>query len=157
MLLTIVADDLGAGIGLVAKHLIAGFCGESIQQIFRETIRESGQRVSTQQARNLPVADGGVLTGAGFAQTGKAADWLGNRSAAGHAVQIKHAQLGEVITPEIGVPGNGSQGIGTGITKLRGVRLSPDAETIENDQENTFCHRVISLYIGCILHGKSTI
>ena len=78
----------------------------------------------------------------------KAADRLGHGGAAGHAVQVEHAQLGQIVAFKIGVAGNGAQGVGACIAKLWGVRLSADAEAIENDQKNTFCHR----FVSCLYH-----
>ena len=159
MLLAVIADDLSAGIRLVAQHLKAGLGSESVQQVFRKTVREGGQRVGTQQTGNLPVADGGILAGAGLTEAGKAADRLGHGGAAGHTVQVEHAQLGQIVALKIGVAGNGAQGVGACIAKLWGVRLSADAEAIENDQKNTFCHRlspVCIINIVCVEYVEYT-
>ena len=140
MLLAVVADDVGAGIGLVAQNLIAGFGGERIQQLLRETVREGGQRFGTQQTRDFPVADGRILAGTGFTPASIAADGGGCGGAAGHAVQIEHAEPGKVITPEIGMPCNGSQCVGADIAEKGRVRLCSDAEAVEHNQKYTFCH-----------------
>ena len=140
VLLAIIADDLGAGIGLVAQHLVAGFGRESVQQLLRETVREGGQRLGAEQAGDLPMADGGILAGAGLAQARKAADGLRRRRAAAHAVQVEKPQLGQMVAPEIRVRRNGGQRVGAGVAKLRGVRLGPDAEAVQYDQKDTFCH-----------------
>ena len=140
VLLAVVADDVGAGIGLVAQNLIAGFGGERIQQLLRETVREGGQRFGTQQTRDFPVADGRILAGTGFTQAGIAADGGGCGGAAGHAVQIEHAEPGKVITPEIGMPCNGPQRVGADIAEKGRVRLCSDAEAVEHNQKYTFCH-----------------
>ena len=63
MLLAVITDDIGAGIGLVAEDLIPGFGRECIKQFLRETVREGGQRLSAEQTRNLPMADGRILAG----------------------------------------------------------------------------------------------
>ena len=105
------------------------------------------------------MADGGILAGAGLTEAGKAADRLGHGGAAGHTVQVEHAQLGQIVALKIGVAGNGAQGVGACIAKLWGVRLSADAEAIENDQKNTFCHRlspVCIINIVCVEYVEYT-
>ena len=74
MFLTIVFDDFGAGVRLVAQYLIPGAGGKLIQNFFRESIRESWQWLRAEQTGNLPVTDGGIFPGAGFPQAGIAAD-----------------------------------------------------------------------------------
>ena len=89
MLLAVVADDVRAGIGLVAQHLVAGLGGKGVQQLPGEAVREGGQRLGAEQPRNFPMPDGGVLAGAGFAQAGKAAQGCGGGGAALYAVDVE--------------------------------------------------------------------
>ena len=145
MLLAVVADDVRAGIGLVAQHLIAGLGGKGVQQLLGEAVREGGQRLGAEQPRNFPMPDGGVLAGAGFAQAGKAAQGRGGGRAALYAVDVEQAQLGKMPALEGGVGGDAAQRVGAGIPERGGVRLCPDAEAVENDQENSFCHSGFSL------------
>ena len=133
MFLTIVFDDFGAGVRLVAQYLIPGAGGKLIQNFFRESIRESWQWLRAEQTGNLPVTDGGIFPGAGFPQAGIAADRGIQLCATGYTVQIKHAKAGQLVPLEIGVSGNSAQSVGTGIAKSRGIRLGTNAKAVKND------------------------
>ena len=89
--------------------------------------------------------NGGVLAGAGFAQAGKAAQGRGGGGAALYTVDVEQSQLGQMPALKGGVGGDAAQRVGAGIPERGGVRLCPDAEAVENDQENSFCHSGISL------------
>ena len=133
MFLTIVFDDFGAGVRLVAQYLIPGAGGKLIQNFFRESIRESWQWLRAEQTGNLPVTDGGIFPGAGFPQAGIAADRGIQLCATGYTVQIKHAKAGQLVPLEIGVSGNSAQSVGAGIAKSRGIRLGTNAKAVKND------------------------
>ena len=140
VLLAVIPEHLRAGIGPVAQHLIAGFGGEGIQQFLRESLREGGQRLRAEQTRDLPVADGGILAGAGLPQAGVAADGRGTGRGAGHAVQIEQAQSGQIVPLETGMRRHGGQRVGPGIAKCGGIRFRTHAKAVQNDEKDPFGH-----------------
>ena len=140
VLLAVIPEHLRAGIGPVAQHLIAGFGGEGIQQFLGEPLREGGQRLRAEQAGDLPVADGGILAGAGLPQAGIAADGRGTGRGAGHTVQIEQAQLGQIVPFEIGMRRHGGQRVGPGIAKCGGIRFRTHAKAVQNDEKDPFGH-----------------
>ena len=144
-LLAVVFQHLGAGVGLVAQHLVAGLCLKGGDQLGREPVREGGQRLRADHAGDLPVADGGVLAHAGLLQPGVRPDGGGVFGPGVHPVDVEQAQTPQVGAVKGGVAGDGGQGVGPLVPKGRRVRLSPDAEAVQYDQEYSFCHsRVLS-------------
>ena len=148
VLLAVVADDVGAGIGLVAQNLIAGFGGERIQQLLRETVREGGQRLRADHTGDLPVADGGILAHALLLQAGKGSRRGIRFLPCGHAVNVEQAQLAQIGAIEIGVVRNGTQGVGACIAKGSGIRLCANAKAVQHDQKNAFFHNGHSISPG---------
>ena len=139
-LLAIVFQHLGAGVGLVAQHLVAGLLLKFVNETLREAVREGGQRLGADHAGDLPVTDGGILAHALLLQAGKSADGGIRLFPGGHAVQVEHSQPAQVGAVEVGVLCNGTQRIGALIAKCGGIRLCADAKAVQNDQKNTFFH-----------------
>ncbi len=53
-----------------------------------------------------------------------------------HTVDVEQAELFQVGAVEVGVVGDGAEGVGPLIAKGGGVRLCADAEAVQNDQKN---------------------
>ena len=139
-LLAVVLQHLGAGIGLIAEHLVAGFFLKLVDELCGETLREGGQRLRAHHTGDLPVADGGVLAHALLLQAGKGTLGGGALLPCRHAVNVEQAQLLQVGAVEVGVLGNRAQGVGARVAKGGGVRLRANAKAVENDQKNTLFH-----------------
>ena len=146
-LLAVVLQHLGAGVGLVAQHLVAGLLLKFVDEGIREALREGGQRLRADNARDLPVADGGILAHALLLQAGKGADGRCGLFACGHAVDVEHTQLLQVRAVEVGVLCNGTQGVGALVAKGGSVRLCADAEAVQDDQKHTFFHIVFLRFL----------
>ena len=70
LLLAVIPNHIRAGIGLVAQYTPAGLLLKFRQHLLRESIREGGQGLRRDHARNFPMANGGVLAHGGLGQPG---------------------------------------------------------------------------------------
>ena len=131
MLLAVVLEHLGAGVGGVADHLAAGTLFKLLDDFRRKAVGIGGQSTLALHTRNLPVADGGVLAVAGLLQAGTGAQHLCRGLTAGHAVQIEQAHLLHIRGIERLAGGDGRQGIGAHITKFIRIRLGAYAEAVQ--------------------------
>ena len=61
-------NDFCAGIGLIGQHTAACCLAEGFQHFLGEALGIGGQRIGRNDARNFPVADGGILTHGYFRQ-----------------------------------------------------------------------------------------
>ena len=141
-LLAVVLEHLGAGVGLIAQHLVAGLGLKGGDQLGRKALREGGQRLRADHARNLPVADGGVLAHALLLQAGVGPDGRGGGAAGGHPVDVEQAHPAQVGAAERRMARDGAEGVGPLVPKGRRVGLGPDAEAVQHDQKYTFCHSI---------------
>ena len=123
---------------------MAGLFRKFADEGVREAVGEGRQRLRADHTSDLPVADRGVLAHALLLQAGKCADGCAAFFTGGHTVNVEHSQLLQVGAVEIGMLGNGTQRVGARIAKSGGVRLCADAETVQNDQKNTFFHILFS-------------
>ena len=139
-LLAVVLQHLCAGVGLVAEHLMAGLFLKLVDEAVGEAVREGGQGLRADDARNFPVADGGILAHALLLQAGEGAGGGGVLFTGGHAVDVEQTELFQIGAVEVGVLGDGAEGVGALIAKGGGVRLCTDAEAVQNDQKNALFH-----------------
>ena len=143
-LLAIILQHLRAGIGLVAQHLVAGLFLKLVDERLREALRKGGQRFGADNARDLPVADGGILAHALLLQAGKGANGCIGLFACRDAVDVEHAEPAQIGAVEVRVLCNGTQGVGALVTKGGGIRLCTDPKAVKDDQKNTLLHIVFS-------------
>ena len=146
-LLAVILQHLRTGIGLVAQHLVAGLFLKLVDERLREALRKGGQRFGADNARDLPVTDGGILAHALLLQAGKGADGRCGLFACGHAINVEHAHLLQVGAVEVGMFCNGTQGVGALIAKGGGIRLCANAKAVEDDQKNTLFNIVFSPFL----------
>ena len=146
-LLAVVLQHLCAGVGLVAEDLVAGLFLELVDEAVREAVREGGQGSRADDTGDLPVADGGILAHALLLQAGEGADGGGILLAGGHAVDVEQAELFQVGAVEVGVLGDGAEGVGPLIAKGGGIRLCADAEAVQDDQKNALFHYAFTPFL----------
>ena len=139
MLLAVVADDVGAGVGQVADDLAPGETLKFFDHLGRESVRIGGQRLGAHHTGDLPVADGGVLAAAALLQTAKRAQRC-RRRIAGRFGDVEHSQRRQGGRVKIGVAGTRAQCVGTFIGKIGGVGRMAHAKAVQNDQKHTFDH-----------------
>ena len=142
LLLAIVLDDLGARVGLVAKHAAPGLALELLDDLGWKAVGVGGEALGRDDARHLPVAHGGVLAGRLLAQAGEGAlrvrdggevDVIG---ALERAVDVEQAEARQVGDVEVPARGAGAQGVAWLVVEVRPVRLGADAEAVEHDEED---------------------
>ena len=86
LLLAVIPDHVGAGIGQVAQPAPAGGRLKGVQHLFRKALGIGGQRVRGHHTRDLPVADGGILTHGGLRQPGHGSGGSGGLGQTVHPV-----------------------------------------------------------------------
>ena len=151
-LLAVVLQHLCAGVGLVAEDFVAGLFLELVDEAVREAVREGGQRLGADDTGDLPVADGGILAHALLLQAGEGADGGGILLTGGHAVDVEQAEFFQVGAVEVGVVGDGAEGVGPFIAKGGGIRLCADAEAVQNDQKNALFHYAFTPFLSFCAH-----
>ena len=67
MFLTVIADDIGAAVWLIAEEFFARSLFESAHDIFGEAVRIGGLGFVRYYSRYLPVSYSGILAGRYFA------------------------------------------------------------------------------------------
>ena len=70
----------------------------------------------------------------------------------GHTVDVEQAELFQVGAVEVGVVGDGAEGVGPLIAKGCGVRLCADAEAVQNDQKNALFHYAFTPFLSFCAH-----
>ena len=70
----------------------------------------------------------------------------------GHAVDVEQSELFQVGAVEVGVVGDGAEGVGPLIAKGCGVRLCADAEAVQNDQKNALFHYAFTPFLSFCAH-----
>ena len=136
---------------------MAGLFLKLVDEAVGESVREGGQGFRADDARNFPVADGGILAHALLLQTGEGAGGGGVLFTGGHAVDVEQSELFQIGAVEVGVLGDGAEGVGALIAKGGGVRLCTDAEAVQNDQKNALFHlrfHSVSIVSRPLLPGK---
>lgn len=140
VLLPKVPQGLGARVGLVAQHTPAGAPGKGLDQLRGKPVGISGQGTGALHARQLPVADGGILPPGALPQTGKGPDGRRVRRQQMHSVQIEQAQPGQVGAAKLVALHNGAQGVGSRIPEIGGVGRGAHAEGVQHHQKHALCH-----------------
>ena len=140
LLLTVVPDHVGAGIGSIAKHPPAGGRFKFIQNLFRKPLRVGRQGRGRNQARDFPVADGGVLTHGGLPQPGHRTCGGGSFGKAGNPIDIAQSGGDHIGDLKLCRGCTGGQGVDAHIAKAFGIRHLADAEGIQNNQKDALFH-----------------
>ena len=144
LLLAVVPDDVGAGIGQIAQHAPAGLLLEGVQNLPGKTVGEGGQGLGGDHTGDFPMADGGVLAHGAFPQPGEGAGGGGGLRQAGHAVDVAQSRGGHVGNVQLLGGGAGTQGIDPHVPEGFRVGHRADAEGIQNDQKYSL--HTITLY-----------
>ena len=98
------------------------------------------------------MADGGILAHALLLQAGEGADGGGILFTDGHAVDVEQSEFFQVGAVEVGVVGDGAEGVGPLIAKGGGIRLCADAEAVQNDQKNALFHYAFTPFLSFCAH-----
>ena len=143
MLLAVVADDVGARVGLVAEYPVARAAGELGKYLGGKALGIGGQGIGGDDAGYLPVSDGGVLTARGLGHAGVGAHGSGlahKVGGVGHTVDVEKAQLLHGGASKGGVVADGSEGVASLVVPFVCVGHFPDAEAVEDDEKYAVVH-----------------
>ena len=142
LLRSVIPDHIGAGIGRIAQPAPAGGGFKSVQHFLGETLGIGGQGFRGNDARDLPMADGGILALALFCQPGIGAGSVAFGKAF-HTVDIAQTGGDHIGDVQLGRGGAGGQGVDAHITEDGGIGHGADTERVQYDQKNPF-HRFTS-------------
>ena len=138
MFFSIVANNIGARIGLVTEHAAPGQLGEACNERVWEAVREGRQGGGGDKTGDFPVSDGGVFAHGRLPHAGKRRAGRGNASA--YTFYIEKSERGEVRAVESGVAADAAQGVAALIAEMCRVGRGADAHGVENNQKQTFYH-----------------
>ena len=133
LLLAVIPNHIGAGIGLVAQPAPAGGLGKGIQHLLGEALRVGGQGLGRDHTGNLPVADGGVLAHGAFRQPGIGSCGGIHPGQTLHPVNVAQTRGDHIGNVQLPGGCTGSQGVNVPISKGFAVRHGTDAEGIQNN------------------------
>ena len=133
LLLAVIPDHIGAGIGLVAQPAPAGGLLKGIQHLLGEALRVGGQGLGRDHTGNFPVADGGILAHGAFRQPGIGPCGGLHPGQTLHSVNVAKTRGDHIGNVQLPGGGAGSQGIDIPISKGFAVRHGADAEGIQNN------------------------
>ena len=142
MLFAVILDYLGAGIGFVAQNAAPGLLAKFPNHILREAVGIGGKRFGADKPGDFPMADGGVFSVAALLQAGKCTGRGVCRRATANSVNVEQPQLDQIGGSKGGAAGYRAQGIYPVVAEFGGIRLFPNAKTVQNDQKHPLCHIV---------------
>ena len=141
--LAIVPDDVGAGVRQIAEHASSGGCLEIVQQVLGESLWEGRQGVRGHNARNLPMADGGVLAHGGLGESGIGTLGRIRFGKTRNPVNVSKACGDHIGNLQLVRTCTGAEGIDVHVSEFLGIRHGADAKAVQNNQKNAL-HRITS-------------
>ena len=131
MLVAVGSNDLRAGPGGVGKDASSRGRLEGLQHLIGEAVGIGRQRVRRHDARNLPVADGGILAHGAFRQLAVSAGGSFHLAQEVQAVDVAEAALSHIGNVQLGRSGAGAQGVDPHIAKTLRIRHGAAAAGIQ--------------------------
>jgi len=150
MLFPVIANDIRAGIRLVAQRFAPRFFFKSANHFNGEAARIYRQRLCAFGACQLPMASGGVFAGRNLGQARKRRQRAFGRFAAGNAFDIEQPHFLQHGRGIFFAFYNGGQGVRALIAKLGRVWHLADAKAVQHNQKHAFCHRRNILSAGTL-------
>ena len=136
MLRAVLCDDLGAGPGCVRQDAAARRLAEGLEHLLGEAVGIGRQRIRGNDARDLPVADRGVLAHGGLCHAGAGARLRGIRAEEGQALDVAEAAVHHRGDVQLAGRGTALERVHAEITELCGIGHFTCAAGIQNDQKN---------------------
>ena len=133
VLLAVVLDDLGAGIGQITQRAPPGSSFKLCHDLPGEALGISGHSLLGDHARQLPVPHGGILSGGLLHQSAVAAGHIAVILAEGSAVDPEQTKLFHVGNMQSVAADAGAHGITACIMESGGIIGSADTSTVENN------------------------
>ena len=136
MLRAVLCDDLGAGPGCVRQDAAARRLAEGLEHFLGEAVGIGGQRIRGNDARDLPVADRGVLAHGGLCHAGAGARLRGIRAEERQALDVAEAAVHHRGDVQLAGRGTALERVHAEITEPCGIGHFTRAAGIQNDQKN---------------------
>ena len=137
LLHTVVMDDGGAGVGLVAQDPPACSLLKFLQNLLREALRIRGHGLGRNHTGDLPVADGGVLAHRGLCQLANGPIGVRLLGEEIHPIDVAKPSLQQIGHRKLFRACAGAQGVDAVVPKLGGIRQLTNTAGIQNDQKYT--------------------
>ena len=147
MLRAVLCDDLGAGPGCVRQDAAARRLAEGLEHFLGEAVGIGGQRIRGNDARDLPVADRGVLAHGGLCHAGAGARLRGIRAEEGQALDVAEAAVHHRGDVQLAGRGTALERVHAEITELCGIGHFTCAAGIQNDQKNALHFGICSFFV----------
>ena len=125
MLRAVLCDDLGAGPGCVRQDAAARRLAEGLEHLLGEAVGIGGQRIRGNDARDLPVADRGVLAHGGLCHAGEGARLRGIRAEERQALDVAEAAVHHRGDVQLAGRGTALERVHAEITELCGISPAP--------------------------------
>ena len=141
VLVAVDVDDLGAAPGRIGQHTPAGGRPEGSQHLLGKALGVGGQGLLGDDARNFPVADGGVLAHGPLPEPGHGAGGAVGLRQVVHTVHIAQPrpdQMGNLQNPRVPA---GPEGVDAYVAEGRAVGGLTDTAGIQNNQKDPFQRR----------------
>ena len=140
LLLAVVPNHIGAGIGQIAQHTPSGLLFKFLQHLLGEALGVGGQRIGRHNARNFPMSDGGILAHGCFLQPCQCGGGMVGFGKIVDAVQIAKTGFNQMGDGELGGCSAGAQGIHPDVPEGCAVRCGTHAAGVQHNQENPLYH-----------------
>ena len=146
VLVTVLVDDGGSGPGSVCQDAPPGGLPEGLQNFLGEAVGIGGQRLGRNNACDLPVSDGGILTHGGLRDFAEGSGRLLYGTQEFQPVDVAQARLTHIRNIKFIRGRAGTQRIHAEITELGGVRKFSRTTGIKHEKKYTFhCITYLSL------------
>ena len=143
--LSVVADNVGAGVGQVAEHASACAAAELVKHLSGKAVRVGGHRLFGHNTHHLPVSRGGVLAATKLSE----AAYRSPRGVGGgqivHAVNVAKSQRKQGRDIKFIRSGNTLHCVRSVVAEISRIRRVSDSNRVKNDYENSFCVHYFNL------------
>ena len=142
MLVAVILNYFGAGIGKIAEYIHAVFAAEGICDLLRKAVRICGERPFGYYPRDLPMADRRVLSAAQLRGGGIHAHGGSDRILLFvGAVDVEQTDPCEVFELRRSRH-HAAERIGTEVAEIGGIVRVSDPKAVEHNKKNAFIHKI---------------
>ena len=138
MFLTIITDDLCAGVRQIAEDAATGFLRKTVQHFFGESIWIGWHRFLGDKSHQFPVTSCGILTGGTLCHSAISGSRLFRRLSNRNSINLVQPHFLHIGNLELPGSKAGSQGIAAAVFIICGIREFPNAKAVKNNDKNTF-------------------
>ena len=136
--LTIITNDLCAGVRQIAEDAETGFLRKTVQHFFGKSIWIGWHRFLGDKSHQFPVTGCGILTSGTLCHSAISGSRLFHRLSNRDPIDLVQPHFLHIGNLELSGSKAGSQGIAAAILIICGIREFPDAKAVKNNDKNTF-------------------